>query len=364
MTLLRFAGLLALAGAGLASAGAPAPEAAKSITLPVVPVAMKRDIQVRTYPARVTPIARVAVVPQVSGEILDVTFENGALVKEGDLLYQIDPVKYEAAEKNAEAKVAECRANLSYTELSYARHKKLVSSHAVSLDAVDNALSSRDSARASLAAAEADLVKARDDLKHCRITAPISGKIGTTLKTKGNYVREGVETLVSIVQAAPIRVRFTISNRDYLNLFGGRNRIMREEAKIKVMLSNGETLDETGAVEYVDNETDEQTDTVQVFAIFPNEKSHLKPGGTVELTLTSDKGVMRPAVPPTAVLQDTQGPYVWVVAADGRAQRRTIARGDMVGDFMFVEKGLRAGERIVADGAHRVRRGMKIENAK
>lgn len=337
---------------------------ATSITLPVTEVKLAKDVQVKTYPARVTPIARVAVVPQVSGEILDVTFDNGALVKEGDLLYRLDPVKYEAAVKNAEAKVAECRANLSYAELSYTRHKKLVSTHAVSLDAVDNALSSRDSARASLAAAEADLVKARDDLRHCRIIAPISGKIGSTAKTKGNYVREGAETLVTLVQSAPIRVRFAISNREFLDLFGGRGRIMREEAKIKLTLANGDVFDEDGVVEYVDNESDDRTDTLQVYALFPNEKLRLKPGGTVQLTLTSDKGVMRPAVPPTAVLQDTQGPYVWAVGADGRAERRTIARGDMVGDLLFVEKGLKAGERIVSDGAHRVRRGMKVEAAK
>ena len=139
---------------------------------------------------------------------------------------------------------------------------------------------------------------------------------------------------------------------------------MREEAKIKLTLANGDVFDEDGVVEYVDNESDDRTDTLQVYALFPNEKLRLKPGGTVQLTLTSDKGVMRPAVPPTAVLQDTQGPYVWAVGADGRAERRTIARGDMVGDLLFVEKGLKVGERIVSDGAHRVRRGMKVEAAK
>ena len=80
--------------------------------------------------------------------------------------------------------------------------------------------------------------------------------------------------------------------------------------------------------------------------------------------MSSKSGVLRPAIPPTAVLQDTQGPYVWVVGADGRAERRTIARGDLVGDWLFVEKGLRAGDRIVADGAHRVSRGMTVKAPK
>ena len=107
---------------------------AASVTLPVCEVVEKPDMSVSTYPGRVVPIAQVNVVPQVSGEILEVCFENGAMVKEGDVLYRLDPVKYSAAVKNAEAKLAECKANLSYAELSYARHKKLLETRAVSLD--------------------------------------------------------------------------------------------------------------------------------------------------------------------------------------------------------------------------------------
>ena len=108
---------------------------AEKITLPVAEVSEVADFQERVYPGRVVPIAQVNVVPQVSGEILEVAFENGALVKAGDLLYRLDPVKYEAAVKNAEAKVAECKSTVGYAELSYNRHQKLVESRAVSLDA-------------------------------------------------------------------------------------------------------------------------------------------------------------------------------------------------------------------------------------
>ena len=107
---------------------------AASITVPVAEVSEIADYKTRTYPGRVVPIAQVNVVPQVSGEILEVGFENGTRIKEGQLLYRLDSVKYEAAVKNAEAKVAECKANLSYAELSYTRHKKLLESRAVSLD--------------------------------------------------------------------------------------------------------------------------------------------------------------------------------------------------------------------------------------
>lgn len=334
--------------------------AAAEIVLPVAEVVERPDMQVSTYPGRVVPIAQVDVKPQVTGEILEVCFENGAMVKEGDLLYRLDPVKYEAAVKNAESKLSECKANASYAELSYERHKKLLETRAVSIDAVDNALSLRDSSRAALAAAQADLIAAKDDLKHCVIVAPIAGKLGTTAKTKGNYVTAGSLTLVSIVQLDPIRVRFSVSNREVLDIFQDRGRRRPEDVKLGVTLANGRAYENEGTIEYIDNQADEATDTVTVYAKYDNPRRKLVPGGTVSVSLASRKGVMRPAIPPTAILQDTQGPYVWVLDPAGRAERRTVARGDLSGDWVFVEKGLRVGERIVADGAHRVVRGQKI----
>jgi len=338
---------------------------AATLSLPVVEVTEKPDLETVHYPGKVVPIARVDVVPQVSGEILEVLFDNGADVKEGDVLYRLDPVKYEAAVKNAESKLAECKANAKYAELSYERHKKLLETRAVSLDAVDNALSQRDKTRAAHAAAQAELVAARDALKHCTIVAPITGKIGSTAKTRGNYVSAGSLTLVTIVQLSPIRVKFSVSNREVLDFSGGDTGLSHEDVLLKLTLANGKPFSGAdGRIEYSDNLSDELTDTLTVYALFDNENLSLVPGGLVTVEVVPKKGVIRPAIPPTAVLQDTQGPYVWTVGEDGSVQRRTIARGRLSGDWLFVEKGLSPGERIVADGAHRVTRGTKIEASK
>ena len=336
-------------------------EDASRVTLPVTEVKNVADRPTRTYPGRVVPVARVDVIPQVSGEILEVAFENGSVVRKGDLLYRLDPVKYEAAVKNAESKVAECKATLSYAERSYTRHQKLVRTRAVSQDAVDNALSTRDSARAALAAAEADLVSARDDLRHCRIEAPITGKIGTTQQTAGNYLQKGQGTLVSLIQYRPIRVRFSVSNRDFLEMFGGDTKRFREEGGVALRLADGSSYEEEGVVEYSENAADELTDTVTLYARFDNPQRRLVPGGTVAVTLASKVGVMRPAVPPSALLQDTQGPFAWVVSEDGRVERRAVARGDLVDGWLFVEKGLKVGEKVVADGAHKVRKTDRVK---
>ena len=336
---------------------------AAELTLPVAEVVNQADHRVRNCPGRVVAIQKVDIVPQVSGEILEVCFQNGANVKEGEVLYRLDPVKYEAAVKNAESKLAECKANAHYAELSYERHKTLLETRAVSLDAVDNALSQRDSSRAAYAAAQAELVAAKDDLAHCTIIAPIAGKLGSTTMTKGNYVNKGAATLVTLVQMDPIRVQFSISNRELLELFHGKWKTGRDDVTIDVTLADGVTAVSGGKAEYMDNAADETTDTVQIFAKFDNPDKMLKVGGTVAVTVSSKAGVMRPAIPPTAVLQDTQGPYVWVLGEGDRVSRRTIARGDLVGDWMFIEKGLKLGERIVADGAHKARKGDRIKPA-
>ena len=310
------------------------------------------------------PVAQVNVIPQVSGEILEVGFENGALVKKGDLLYRLDSVKYEAAVKNAEAKVAECKAACGYAELSYARHQKLVETRAVSLDAADNALSARDSARAALAAAQADLTAARDDLRHCRIVAPIAGKIGTTQFTAGNYLQKGQGTLVTLIQDAPIRVRFSISNAEFLEMFGGRSSAFKADGLVTLALADGREYTEDGQVEYVDNASDDQTDTIQVFALFPNKNRILKPGGTVSVTLQSRKGVKKISIPPSAVMQDMHGSCVWVVKKDRTVERRYVVRDVTEGDVQFVASGLKVGETVVADGVHKVNKRSVIEPVK
>jgi membrane fusion protein (multidrug efflux system) len=335
-----------------------------AIVLPVAEVQERFYSFNSSFPARVVTIAQVDVIPQVSGEILEVCFKNGQMVKAGDVLYRLDSVKYEAAVKNTEAKVVEMRANAAYAEDSYERHKRLLETRAVSLDAVDNALSQRDSWRASYAAAQADLVAARDDLKHCTIVAPISGKIGTTLKTKGNYVTSGSQKLVTIVQSDPIHVRFSVSNREFLDITSSVQDFNLRDINLSLRLANGSQYTTPGFVEYVDNFADEATDTVMLYAHFDNPDGKLVPGGTVGISCSTKQGVKKVAIPPTAILQDTQGPYVWVLDEKNVASRRTIARGDLKDDWLFIEKGLKAGERIVADGAHRVKRGDIVEAVK
>lgn len=348
---------LALLAAALpaAAAGDKPPE-----KLPVQPVRLVEDFQRRTYPGRVVAAAQVNIVSRVNGEILEVGFDNGAVVKKGQLLYRLDPVKYEAAVKNAEAKVAEYKARTSYAESSYERNRRLLESKAISKDTLESASSGRDAFQATLAAAAADLVAARDDLKNCRITAPIDGKLGTTNFTLGNYVTPNSGTLVTLIQAAPIRVRFSISNRDFLMMFEGKSSHIRERGIARLLLADGKEFAEEGRIEYVDNAANEDTDTIQVFVLFPNADHVLKPGGTVAVILSQREGVKKPAVPPSAVMQDVMGAYVWVVGKDDVPEKRYVVRGAISKDHQFIESGLSEGERVIIDGTQKVAPGAKI----
>jgi membrane fusion protein (multidrug efflux system) len=159
-------------------------------------------------------------------------------------------------------------------------------------------------------------------------------------------------------------VSFALANRDFLQMFQARFQNLQTNSNVVLTLPDGRVYDEKGEVEYVENVADEYTDTLRVYVTFANASRVLKVGTTLGVQLSASTGVDCPAIPSTAILQDIQGPYVWVLDGDGIASRRTIARGDLKGGWVVVEKGLAAGEKIVVQGAHRVRKGMKIVNPK
>lgn len=330
------------------------------VTLPVCMVGEVVDTGAKRYPGRICPVAEVIVRPQVTGEILEVGFANGQNVCKGDVLYRLDPVQYQAAVKNAEAKVAELKANLEYAELTVERHTKLVKTRAVSQDDLDQSRTKRDATRATLAAAEASLAAARDDLAHCTIVAPIAGKVGSTVRTEGNYVQKGDARLVTLVQTDPVRVRFNIACVDYAALFDADATRIAADGQVSVQLVSGGDVCATGRIEYLENRADARTDSVEVYALLANPHGILLDGQTVMVTLVNRNGAKRPAVPPNAIAQDMRGAFVWVVDSDGTARERRIVRGTAMDGLALVADGLKVGERVVADGVHRVREGVRV----
>ena len=320
---------------------------------------MVQDRQVRRYTAQVVSKSVVNLIPRVSGEILKVGFRDGAAVKTGQVLYQLDPIQYEAAVKGAEAKVAECKAKLEYAQKNFDRKSLLYTKKIASQDAVESTESDLGAYRAALLAAQAQLITAKDNLKNTKIVSPINGIAGVTAFTKGNYLTPSSGVLTSVIQINPIRVCFSMSTADYLELFGSENALKRL-ARITVTLPNGKPLREQGKVELINNAANVRTDSIQVYALFPNKTRKLIPGSTVSVTLEKIVSGKYPAIRPSAVMHDAKGSFVYVPDAKNIVTKRYISCGNINGDYQLVTKGLKAGERVVINGTHKTMPGGEI----
>ncbi len=330
-----------------------------TVSVPVESVREKEDIERSNYTGLVQSPQIVRIVPRVSGELLEIGFKDGDRIRKDQMLYRLDDIKYQAAVKNAEAQVAQCKAKVSYAEKNYLRNKTLYERQAVSRDTLENAESTLYSERASQKAAEAELMSAQQDLSDCTISAPIDGLVAATNYTVGNYLTPSSGTLITLFQIHPIRVRFSISTRDFLTNFGTLKNL-KEEAEISVLLSNGTKYPLNGKVELMNYEANQNTDTVQIYALFENPEGKLIPNSTVTVIMTKKNGLKRSCVPMTAVQHDAEGAYVWVLGEGKRAEKRRIVLGRASEEDQIVLSGLTPGDLIVTDGTHKVIEGITI----
>ena len=345
-----------------AKKGAAAP---KMPAMPVAVVAVDQvvemnDLEKRNYTGLIVSKSFVQITPRVSGEILKVGFKDGSLVKKGQVLYKLDPVQYEAAVKGAEAKVAECKARFEYAQNSYKRNSSLYSKQAASRDTMENTKSSLETSRAAVMAAEAELISARDNLKNTTITAPIDGYVGVTNYTLGNYLTPSSGTLVTIIQVQPVRVRFSISSADYLSLFGNFENL-KKTASVHLQLSDGRDYSTEGTIELLNNEANKMTDTIQVYATFPNQDFKLLVGSTVRVTLSKKQRKLVTAVVPSAVMHESKGSFVYVVGKGNRVEKRFVIPGNSTPDWQLINAGLKKGETVIVQGTHKTMPGAVVE---
>lgn len=310
------------------------------------------------YVGRVESIQSVSVKPQISGEIAKVCFKEGSVVKAGQLLFQIDPKQYEATVQLRKAELQQAEANLVTAEKYYKR-VTAASERAVSATDRDTAEGSFLQAKAAVAQAKAALKLAQIDLGYCRITSPITGKIGRALYTKGNYVTPQITELASIVQMDPIRVSYPLPDRDYLDQLS----LFKEDGSIyntSLILSNGEKYDVPGKRDFENNRVDQTTGTIMMRLRFANKEGMLIPGEMVRVFTKPVKSHIVNAVPQTAVMADEQGDYVYVINADNTARQARVTLGREFGELREVTSGVEAGENVAVAGLQRLRPGAKV----
>lgn len=313
---------------------------------------------------RVEALEAVDLRARVPGFIEEIAFTSGSSVKAGDLLFIVEPARYEAAVAAARAQVERAGAVLRQATISRDRNAELVRRNTAARAVLDDAQAAYDIANADVAAAEASLSKAELDLSYTRITAPISGRIGQPLLTRGNLVASDATVLARLVQTDPVRVAFSVAEADIITVRQAQlagSGSGRDVFRLSLKLPNGTTYGQEGKIEFLSPEVDPQTGTVAVRTIFPNPDGILMPGQFVNLAFASTNEKMGPVIAQSAVLQDRDGRFVYVLNDDNTVHQRRIETGAKIGERWAVALGIKPGERVVVQGTQRLSDGIAVQ---
>lgn len=328
----------------------------------IVSTITNRDVaKQRVYVGRVNAVKTVQLTARVEGTLEQRNFREGSFVKKNDLLFLIEQAAYKAAVDQSAADVLSTKAQLKQTELDYERDKKLAATNDVTQQDLDTAVANRDVAKANVKKAEAALAASNLNLTYTKITSPIDGRISSTNVNVGNLVGPSSGTLATIVTLDPIYVTFFVSERD---LIEARKAGLVKDAKTSLtpilQLSDGSTYSQPGKLDYVGIQIGQDTDTIEVRAVFENSEHVLIPGQFVNVTLRTKKTQTALVVPQIALQNDQAGSYVLVVDKDDKVVKRSVTLGQQIGVDWVVENGLQEGERVIVQGIQKVHPGVVV----
>jgi len=294
------------------------------------------------------PFATVSIKSQVTGVLTKAHFKEGQDVKEGQLLFTIDPRPFEAAVKQAEANLARDNAQLRNLREQVRRYAELVEKQYVSREQYDQIRTNADAMESVVDANKAAVENAKVQLSYCYIYAPMSGRVGTLLVNEGNLVRVNDGTpLVVINQVTPINVTFAVPEQ-YLAAL--KRHMAGGQLKASASFPSDEGRPEQGRLEFVDNAVDRATGTIRLKAVFTNNERRLWPGQFINVALTLETQSNAVVVPSEAVQVGQEGQHVFVVKPDKRVEVRPVTIGSTAEGEAVIAKGLAAGEQVVREG--------------
>lgn len=317
-----------------------------------------------TFSGVVEAIDKVEILARVEGFIDSIEFEGGDHVARGDVLFRIESHLYDAAVAAAKAGVAQAEAQRGNAEQELRRQERL-SERGVSAEArLEDARAAAAVAEADVSAAEAELERALIEQGYTTIEAPFSGEISQAFYSGGALVQPGGAALARLVKTDPVRVVFSITDRLLIALRSEEAAGRPAEAAdfdFRLVLSNGDPYPVQGRLEFIANQADPATGTIAVRLVFENPNRILLPGQFVDVEIGESNPPEKPIVPQTAVLQDREGRFVFLVNEDSTVSQRRIETGSRIGSGWAVLEGLEGGEQVVIQGVQRLADGAPVQ---
>ena len=331
---------------------------------PAVPV-LVATVAEKTVPVELRAIGNVEAYSTVSiksrlaGQLVQVNFKEGQDVKEGELLFVIDPRPYEAALKQAEANLERDKALANKAKTDAGRYAELIRKQFVSQQDYEQAKATADSLGATVHADQVAVENARLNLSYCYLKAPITGRTGNLIAHQGNMIKENADTaMVVINQIQPIYVSFAIPEQ---NLAEIQKYMAVEKVPVKGIIAGQEDNPEMGVLTFIDNSVDKATGTILCKATFTNEHKRLWPGVFVNVVVQLSTQPNAILVPSQAVQTSQEGQIVFVVKPDLTVEVRPVEMGRAIGGEVIITKGLKPGEQVVTDGQLRLVPGAKVQ---
>ncbi|MDZ5605417.1 efflux RND transporter periplasmic adaptor subunit [Pseudomonas sp. RP23018S] len=359
---LRFP-LAALAVVVISACGR-APDAPQAPAAPKVTVAEVIEQPINEwdeFTGRLEAPETVELRPRVSGQIDRVAFTEGAQVKQGDLLFQIDPRPFQAEVRRLEAQLQQARANATRSDNEAQRGARLRDSNAISAELAESRTSAAAEAKAGVAAIQAQLDLARLNLSFTRVSAPISGRVGRAQFTAGNIVTADVTALTSLVSTDKVYAYFDADERVYLKYTQLARQGQRGQATpVYLGLSNEADTPHLGQMNFVDNQVNPRTGTIRGRAVFDNRDGDFTPGLYARLKLVGSAQYDAVLINDEAVGTDLGKKFVLVMDKGNTAAYRTVELGPKLEGLRIVRSGLHKGDRIVIKGLQRVRPGSQV----
>lgn len=343
--------------------------AAKTAALPVnVLEVAAEDVPLSfEFSARAQGYKETEVRARVSGILLKKNYVEGSQVKEGDVLFEIDPKEYKAKLNNAKANLAKAKAQLRRAETEWARIEKLFKQRVVSEKSRDDAQAELEAQKAAVLMAESEVETAQLNFDYTKVTAPISGVTGMEVQSEGSLI-SATGLLTNITQLDPIYVIFSASESEMMSLSNMvnngliRNPENKSEIVAKIKFSNDSFYPLPGQINFINSGVDEGTGTIKLRAVFPNPKKQLKPGQFLRLVMEGLTRVNALIVPQEAIMQGANGSYVYIVNDKNMVESVNIQTGLMTKEGgWIVDSGLKAGDRVIVSNLMKIRPGMTVD---